>query len=56
MVVNSEGNVYVTGETKSSDFPATPGAFDASYNGDVDNPDTFNVFISKLDNNLSAKP
>ncbi len=55
-VVNSEGSIYVTGETKSFDFPATQGVFDASYNGDIANPDTFDVFISKLDSSLSAKP
>ncbi len=55
-VVNSEGSIYVTGETKSFDFPATQGVFDASYNGDIANPDTFDVFISKLDSSLSAQP
>lgn len=56
MVADSKGNVYITGETKSYDFPATTNAFDATYNGDVANADTFDVFISKLDGDLSAQP
>lgn len=31
--VGGEGSAYVTGNTSSSDFPTTVGAFDTSYNG-----------------------
>jgi hypothetical protein len=33
VAVDAVGNVYLTGETRSADFPVTPGAFDAVLNG-----------------------
>ena len=42
IAVDGTGSVYVTGDTESSDFPATPGAFDRSHNGYVD------AFVVKL--------
>lgn len=41
-------NVFITGATNSTDFPTTAGAFDVSYNNDIDG------FVSKLDNNLET--
>ncbi len=32
-VLDASGDVYVSGRTNSPDFPATPGAFDTSFNG-----------------------
>ena len=41
----------MTGDTDSTDFPTTSGAYDTSYNGD-DYDMVF--FVSKLDGDLSA--
>ena len=43
LAVDSSGNAYVTGETNSTDFPVTPGAFDDTLDG------TWDVFAAKLD-------
>jgi hypothetical protein len=42
IAVDAEDNSYVTGQTLSTNFPATPGAFDETYNGDLD------AFVVKL--------
>jgi hypothetical protein len=41
--LDAEGNIYVTGPTESTDYPTTPGAFDASYNGGA-----CDAFVTKL--------
>jgi len=42
IAVDASGAAYLTGETGSSDFPTTPGAFDPTYNGNGD------AFVVKL--------
>lgn len=46
--LDSLGNIYVAGTTRSNDFPVTLGVHDTNFNGNVD------VFVSKLNNNLST--
>lgn len=50
LTIDSNSNIYVTGSTLSSKFPATAGAYDISYNGDIYRGD---VFISKFNRNLT---
>lgn len=45
------GNVYVEGNTSSSNFPITPGAYDPSFNGAYDAVDCFVAMISDATNN-----
>lgn len=52
IAVDSEGNVYVTGQVASVDFPTTPGAYDPDNNDDPPgceiNDWTGEVFVTKL--------
>lgn len=41
--LDGTGNAYVTGETRSSDFPTTAGAFDTTFSGGY-----YDVFVAKL--------
>jgi len=52
IAVDSSGNAYVAGYTSSSNFPATPGAFQTSLGSTGLQPD--NAFVSKLDPTGSA--
>ncbi len=52
LTLDTNGNVYVTGWTKSSDFTITSGAYDTSYNGG--NTYGGDVFVSKLDGGLTS--
>jgi hypothetical protein len=52
IAVDAAGNAYVTGVTRSADFPTTPGAFDTSFNnvppsGNL-NDVTRDAFVTKL--------
>src|SRR5205823_5833910 len=44
ITIDTAGNAYVAGTTASSNFPTTPGAYEATYNGGVED-----AFVTKLD-------
>ncbi|MBM4429736.1 MAG: hypothetical protein FJ026_05210, partial [Chloroflexi bacterium] len=46
--LDDSGNLFVTGKTWSPDFPVTPGAFDTSFNGELD------AFVAKLNSTGTA--
>ena len=48
IALDSIGNVYVTGESSSTDYPTTPGTYDQSNNGNSD------LVLSKLTSDLST--
>jgi len=45
IVVDSQGNAYVTGYTKSTDFPTTSGAYQVTNNGGIS---YYDAYITKL--------
>ena len=56
MCVTPQGDVYVAGNTLSSDFPTTPGSYDRSYNGDTPGPYTAggDVFVCRMNGDLTG--
>lgn len=47
IALDSFGDVFVTGHTRSTNYPTTAGAFDTTHNGGIDG------FVTKLKNDLS---
>jgi len=57
IALGPQGDVYVVGNTTSSNLPATAGAFDRIYNGTAIGQDPYNegdVFVAKLSANLGT--
>ena len=50
LAIDSAGDVFITGQTFSPDFPTTVGAYDTVFNSS----EYYDVFVSKLDNNLTT--
>jgi hypothetical protein len=48
IAIDASGNAYVTGFTFATDFPTTVGAFDTTFNGNID------AFVTKLNSSGSA--
>ena len=46
--MDASGNLYLAGQTNSSDFPTTSGAFQETQNGYVE------AFVCKIDSNFSS--
>ena len=45
--MDADGNAYLTGDTRSLDFPVTPDAFDTTYNSEPDEYES-DAFVAKL--------
>lgn len=50
IICDETGNIYITGQTRSSNYPTTPGAYDETFNTIINAGD---AFISKFDPTLS---
>jgi hypothetical protein len=48
IVIDDDNNIYITGHTKSTDFPTTTGAYDETANGDYDS------FVAKVNSDLTS--
>src|SRR3989338_5202130 len=53
IAIDSSGNVYIAGKTTSSDYPATSGSYDSSFNDSGDST-IGDVFVSRLNCDLSS--
>jgi hypothetical protein len=54
VALDTNGNAVVTGFTASTDFPTTSGAFQTTNQAALTGPDTYTVFVTKLNSTGSA--
>jgi len=54
IAVDGTGSAYITGWTESSDFPATPEAFDPTHNGGGGYYDAYDAFLTKINSDGTA--
>ncbi len=54
VAVDQRGHAYVTGFTTSANFPATPGAFDTTYNDPAGDDGQTDTYVAKLNRAGSA--
>ncbi|CAG1022797.1 hypothetical protein MTYM_01996, partial [Methylococcales bacterium] len=55
IAIDTDGNIYVTGSTESTDFPTTQAAYDTSYNGYYSwTSMSGDIFVSKLNGALTS--
>lgn len=54
VALDSSGNIYVTGNAQSADFPVTPGAFQTTNHGAAGKYEVPNAFVSKLNPTATA--
>ncbi|MBU0756010.1 MAG: SBBP repeat-containing protein [Planctomycetes bacterium] len=48
LVIDTQGNVYLAGDTNSTNFPTNPACHDPTHNGNTD------VYVAKFDGSLSS--
>lgn len=48
IIIDADNNIYITGHTKSTDFPTTTGAYDETANGNYD------AFVVKINSDLTS--
>ena len=51
MILDELDNIYISGPTRSANFPISTNAIDSSYNGTSDDGDYGDIFITKVSKN-----
>jgi hypothetical protein len=54
LIVGENGDLYLAGQSRSADFPTTPGAYDTTFNGVGPYEQSGDVVVVKMDSTLST--